>query len=898
MQHPATNSPWRYLIAVAGVALATAARLAVDPLLGDRMPFVPFFVAVVLAAWYGGPGPSILAVGLSWLAIVRFRLEPHGPVPIFGTRWRWVFLFLSAFGLVVAQLGEALRAARRRAQASDAEARRVLEEQRADRERLRTTLACLAEAVITTDPGGTITSLNPVAERLTGWGAAEAIGRPLGEVFHLALAGSAADLPDNRRVLVTRDRAERSIEHNDAPLTDEHGRVGGTVIVFRDITERTQTEAALRESERRFARFMQHLPGLAWIKDAEGRYVYVNDEAERVFRTPRAELYGKNDGEVFPPETAAQFREHDRRALDAGAGVQVIESLAHEDGVLHYSLVSKFPIPGPEGPATLIGGMAIDITDRMEMETALREQAERLRLALDSGRMGCWEWDIRTNQVAWSDNLEEIHGLPRGGFDGTFDGFQRLIHPEDRERVGRAIRDSLVQGSVYEVEFRTVWPDGSVHWISGRGRAFSDESGRPIRMTGTAMDVTERKQNETSLRDADRRKEEFLAVLSHELRNPLAPILTSLELMGQARLTEAELEQERAIVERQVRHLTRLVDDLLDVSRISRGRIELQRKVVVLSEAVAEAVAAVKSRVEERNQYLEIALPEDPIRLEADPTRLGQILLNLLTNAVKYTDDGGRIELTAGRDRDGDDVILRVRDTGIGITREMLGRIFDLFVQGERRLDQARGGMGIGLSLVKNLVEKHGGSITAHSDGPGSGSEFVVRLPALATGLAQSDASDAPATAPTPARPEVPATVPRRRILIVDDNAVAADALGRLLDRLLGQDVRVVYDGSAALDLAATFRPEVILLDLGMAAMDGYEVAMRLRQRPECAAVRIIAVTGWGQAEDRRRTREQGFDGHLVKPVNAESLKGVLADPASDGRDDGLLATVSGAEPP
>ena len=256
------------------------------------------------------------------------------------------------------------------------------------------------------------------------------------------------------------------------------------MIVFRDITERKRAEAALRESERRFARFMQHLPGLAWIKDAEGRYVYANDEAERVFRTPRAELYGKTDEEVFPPETAAQFREHDRRALAGGAGVQVIESLVHEDGVVHHSLVSKFPILGPDGRAALVGGMAIDITDRMEMEAALREQAERLQLALDSGRMGTWEWDVRTNKVAWSENLEKIHGLPRGGFDGTFEGFQRLVHPEDRERVERAINDSFAQGSVYEVEFRNVWPDGSTHWISGRGMAFTDENGQPIRMTG------------------------------------------------------------------------------------------------------------------------------------------------------------------------------------------------------------------------------------------------------------------------------------------------------------------------------------------------------------------------------------------------------------------------------
>jgi two-component system CheB/CheR fusion protein len=501
--------------------------------------------------------------------------------------------------------------------------------------------------------------------------------------------------------------------------------------------------------------------------------------------------------------------------------------------------------------------------------------------------MGTWEWDIGTNRVEWSDNLEEIHGLPRGGFDGTFEGFLRLLHPDDRQRVERTINDSIEHGSVYEVEFRNLWPDGSVHWISGRGKVFTDVAGQPIRMIGTAMDITERKQIETSLKEADRRKEEFLAVLSHELRNPLAPIRTSLYLMGEGGMIGAELERERAVVERQVQHLTRLVDDLLDVSRISRGGIELQTKVVELSQAVAEAVEAVKSRIDERRQRLEIALPERPIQLLADPTRLEQILLNLLTNAAKFTDVGGWIGLTAVRD--GDEVEVRVRDNGVGITPEILPRIFDLFVQGERRLHEARGGMGIGLSLVKSLVEKHGGCVTARSDGPGTGSEFVVRLPVLA------ETHAAPIDSTQPARAGVSEIIACRRILVVDDNAVAADSLGRLLRSVFRQDVQIAYDGPAALEMAETFRPELVLLDLGMAAMDGYEVAMRLRDRPECAGIRIIAVTGWGQEEDRRRTREMGFDLHLVKPVDADSLRQLLIDPGSDVSGNGRESAVSRA---
>jgi CheY-like chemotaxis protein len=256
-----------------------------------------------------------------------------------------------------------------------------------------------------------------------------------------------------------------------------------------------------------------------------------------------------------------------------------------------------------------------------------------------------------------------------------------------------------------------------------------------------------------------------------------------------------------------------------------------------------------------------------------------------LNNASRYTDIGGRIALSA--ERDGDEVMVRVRDTGIGISAEMLPRIFDLFVQGERRLDEAPAGMGIGLSLVKNLVEQHGGSIKAHSEGPGMGSEFVVRLPMLPeTAATVFDAQPSAESA-------TPKVVPRRRVLVVDDNAIAADSLARLLSVVFGQDVRVVYDGWAALDLAETFRPEIVLLDLGMAAMDGYEVAMRLRERPGCAGIRLVAVTGWGQEEDRRRTGELGFDRHLVKPVDADSLKQLLADPEWDARVNDLVAPVA-----
>jgi PAS domain S-box-containing protein len=525
-----------------------------------------------------------------------------------------------------------------------------------------------------------------------------------------------------------------------------HEEIAGIGILVTDITERKRMEdelwqraEQLQESEQRFARFMQHLPGLAWIKDLQGRYVYANDAAQKAFRTPREALYGKTDEEVFPPETARQFKENDRRACSSGTGVQVIETLEHEDGTLHHSVVSKFLIVGPDGGPSLVGGMAIDITDRMRAEEALKE--------------------------------------------------------------------------------------------------------------------------------ADRRKDEFLAMLAHELRNPLAPIRNALHILKQPGVDGAMLRQVRDMAERQVQHMARLLDDLLDVSRISRGRIELRKDAVDVAVVISRTVEAVRPLIEKRRHELIVSLPAGPLRVEADSTRLEQVLTNLLNNAAKYTDPGGHVWLTV--ERDGDEAVVRVRDTGLGITPDMLPRIFDLFVQAERRLDRSQGGVGIGLTLVKKLVELHGGRIEAFSAGLGRGSEFVVRLPALSDQRLGE-------TAWTAGKDDAP-ELPRHRVLVVDDNRDAADSLAMLL-RLAGQDVQARYDGLSALAQAQEFRPELVFLDIGMPGMDGYEVARRLRGEPQLEGVILVALTGWGQEEDRRRSAEAGFDHHLVKPVEPDAVRGLLAD--------------------
>jgi signal transduction histidine kinase/ActR/RegA family two-component response regulator len=364
---------------------------------------------------------------------------------------------------------------------------------------------------------------------------------------------------------------------------------------------------------------------------------------------------------------------------------------------------------------------------------------------------------------------------------------------------------------------------------------------------------------------ADRRKNEFLALLGHELRNPLAPLRNALALLGPEDPDPETVRWARGLMGRQVGQMVRLVDDLFDLSRIMQGKLDLRKERIELATVVADAVETARPVVEAKGHELIVSLPAGPMPLDADPIRLSQALTNLLNNAAKYSEPGGRIVLSARRE--GPDLVIGVRDDGVGIAPEMLPRIFDLFVQEGRSADQSQGGLGVGLALVKSLVELHGGGVQARSEGPGLGSEFLVRIPALAKEAASGAKGD---------RKPIEARWPRHRILVVDDNEDAANALGRLLRRSYNQEVEVAHDGPSALAAAAAFRPEMVLLDIGLPGMDGNEVARRLRGTPGFEAVTLLAVTGWGHEEDRRRSLEAGFDHHLVKPVDPEAILDLL----------------------
>ncbi|MBX6312540.1 MAG: response regulator [Isosphaeraceae bacterium] len=505
----------------------------------------------------------------------------------------------------------------------------------------------------------------------------------------------------------------------------------------------------------------------------------------------------------------------------------------------------------------------------------LAASLERQSAALAAARTGTWRWEIASGRSTHDPNMSRLLGRPAVEATLPIQDVLGIVHPEDRAALAATLDRVLRgEGADYEAEFRVIWPDGTIRWLKDQGKLVRDEADRPQYLTGISVDITERRRAEEELRrhneqlaEADRRKDEFLAMLAHELRNPLAAIAGALRL---AEGSEADPEDHGwalGVIDRQVRHLNRLIDDLLDVSRISRGKVQLRTEPLDLAPLVARAAEAVRPLIEARGHALSIALAPGPLRLVADPTRLEQVLVNLLSNAAKYTEEGGRIALEARRA--GDQIVVAVSDNGIGIPPEMLPQIFELFTQVERSLDRSQGGLGIGLTLVKSLVELHGGSVAVASEGPGRGSTFTLRLPAAAPG---------PAPRPEPARAEPTRAQPGRRILVVDDNPDLAQGLSKLLTRS-GHRVRTVHDGPSALEAARTEPPEVVLLDLSLPGLDGYQVARALRREAGLDRALIIAISGYAREQDRRRSHEASCDHHLVKPVDFDALLALLGHP-------------------
>jgi PAS domain S-box-containing protein len=521
--------------------------------------------------------------------------------------------------------------------------------------------------------------------------------------------------------------------------------------------------------------------------------------------------------------------------------------------------------------------------ERQRTATALQDAQRFLERVAHTSPAILLVYDIDKKRNTYANrDIGEVLGYPPGEADGAGRGFlAKVFHPDDLAAIDQLHQRflALADGEVITSAYRMRHASGAWRWRSVRLTVFARHpDGRPRELLGVSQDITDQKRAEEGLREADRRKDEFLATLAHELRNPLAPIRTGLKIMQLAGDNRAAAEQARTMMERQLQQMVRLIDDLLDVSRITRGKLELRKCRADLAEVLQAAVEASRPLIEAAGVELTVALPAEPIHVDADVTRLAQVFTNLLNNAAKFTERGGHVWLTA--DRQGSDVVVSVRDTGIGIPAEMLSKVFDLFAQVDRSLERSRGGLGIGLTLARRLIALHGGTVEAASAGPGQGTSFTIKLPLFVTEEERKREGEAAwgtnGVSSFPLLHFSPSDFKRLRILVADDNRDAADSLQMMLG-ILGHEVRSANNGREAVRTAEEFRPDVAFLDIGMPELNGYDVARTVRAQPWGRAVTLVALTGWGQDEDRRRSREAGFDQHLVKPVDPEVLQQTLA---------------------
>ncbi len=761
------------------------------------------------------------------------------------------------------------------------------------REWLRVTLTSIGDAVITTDTKGFVTFLNPVARSLTGWTQEDAAGVPLESIFKIINEDSRLTVENpatralregivvglaNHTLLISKDGTEYTIDDSAAPIRNAKGEVAGVVLIFRDITERRQQERLVQDT----------------FDYAENIIATLREPFIVLSKDLRVKTANRSFYETFhvsPEETENQFiYDLGNRQWDIPALRTLLEEVLSDHHPVHdYEVKHDFQTIGqkimrlnarrvrkPGNQSELILLAIEDITERRGAQYALEVSELSYRRLFETAQDAILILDASTGKILDANPfIKRILGYSQNELAGKElwqiglfkDIGENQIAFRDLREKGYIRYDHLPletkSGQPVEVEFVS-----NVYAVDGR---------KIIQCN--IRDITERtrleqqtREQAEALADLSRRKDEFLAMLSHELRNPLSAIFNALRLL-QLQNTENQIQQQaRIIIERQMGQLSHLIDDLLEISRITTGRIQLHQERLDLRGIVERAVETVHPLIKRHKHQLSVSPESEPIWLYADPTRLEQVMVNLLNNAAKYTKEGGQIWLTV--QAEGDEAVLRVRDTGVGIAPELLPRIFDLFTQADRSLARSEGGLGIGLSVVQRLVEMHRGTVEAYSAGLEQGSEFTVRLPVL---VSQARQSQSP--------PIVPVKQPAQtwRVLVVDDNVDSADSTVMLL-QLSGHEVRVAYSGQTALETAVEYQPDFVLLDIGLPEMDGYEVARRLRQYPQLKDVRLIAATGYGQESDRQRTQEAGFDHHLVKPVDVEKLEELMAVLARQSR--------------
>ena len=653
------------------------------------------------------------------------------------------------------------------------------------------------------------------------------------------------------------------------PQVLEH--FAGVAEVTELLAEQKRLEAALRQSEERHR--------LAAQVAKVGTFDWRVPTDEHIWTPEQEALYGLPPGGFgrtyedwirwIHPDDVASAKAALREALETGS-FKAQWRAVWPDGSIRWLEARGWVEKDSGGTPLRMIGVNLDITDRKQAEDALRQADELRRLSLESAQMGSWSLDLASGNFIWDERSQELSGLARAVV--PLEAALARIHPDDRQLVEDMLAEAARSDSdrVYDIEFRAVPPDEPTRWVRGVGRVHYESTKRggrrPVRFIGVLMDVTEQKSTEQALREASRRKDEYLAMLSHELRNPLAAIRTAGELIKLSSDPASTVGRASAVLERQSGHMAKLLDGLLDVSRITRGKLRTERRdidlIALLRDVLSDHEASAKrKRIDLRAEFEPESLP-----IHADPARLTQVFANLVGNAIKYTDSGGVVTVQARTMDERAEVI--VRDTGIGFEPESADRLFDAFQQGPQDISRSSGGLGLGLALARGLIELHGGTIAGRSEGVGQGAEFVVQLPLSPT-------------KPIAAGSISPIDRQGLHVLVIEDNEDSAEMLRTLLE-LAGHDVEVATRGQQGVDLAKGHHPDVVLCDIGLPnGMTGFDVAQQLRGDPSTRDVPLVALTGYGRPDDKARSAQAGFDAHLVKPIDTQTLEQVLARLAS-----------------
>jgi PAS domain S-box-containing protein len=735
-------------------------------------------------------------------------------------------------------------------------------------------------AIFALDADGRVSTWNAGAERVFGWSEAEVLGRDGAVMFtpedraagvpvqELASARDSGRAEDERWHL--RKDGTRFFASGVVVPVHRDGRLRGYGKVCRDITDRVRTEAALQRSEERYRRLVEQSPLSTQILAPDGRTLRVNRAWEALWGINLARDFPGYNVRADPQLEAFGLKPLIERAFAGEAvdlpAVPYALDRGRYAGQVRWVGAVMYPIRDAGGRVEEVVLIHRDITEQRAAQEALRESEERQRKLADNLPNGFIYQiahgpggDRRFTYV--SAGVEAVCGLAPARALADPLALYRMVLEEDVPALLASEEAAYRSGRPFDHRFRVRTPDGRVRWLHCRSASRALPGGGGV-WDGLALDVTEPKAAEDALREADRRKDQFMAVLAHELRNPLAPVRNALELLRLRSGDPGALARLREMMERQVGNLVRLVDDLLDVSRIATGKVRLQPRRVDLADVVRQAAADARPAFEAKGVPLHAPEPP-PVWVSGDPTRLAQVIDNLLTNALKFTPPGGEVELSlAGVS--GGRAALTVRDTGAGIEPEMLARLFVPFSQADRTLDRSQGGLGLGLAIVKGLAELHGGEVRAESAGRGSGATFVVTLPTAPEVAGEREERD-----------QGPAPAGRLRVLVVEDGPDAAESLRMLLEEY-GHEVEVASTGHDGVRAAARWRPQVVICDIGLPGMDGFAVAAAIRRCPPTAGATLIALTGYGQDADKQKGRESGFDEYLTKPADPAALRALL----------------------